>query len=132
VKKYISQTFDKIKIIYDSDSIIFIENSLGTEYRIFIQEINLNKVRSVKIQVGDLREPSKNLWVCLVLLMEDMEPTLYLIPSQVLTNPDDFIFKYNKLDEPFEHLSNYEIKVFRNGMEKLSEFAFENMIGELI
>lgn len=103
----------------------------GTAYKILIQPLNLNKERSVKIQVGDLGEPSKNLWVCLVLIMEDMEPTLYLIPSLDLADPGDFIFKYNKLNAPFEHLSNYEIKVFRNGMEKLSEYAFENMIGEL-
>lgn len=110
---------------------LLIVRSENDEYQFVIRELNLNKQRSIKIQVGDLGEPRKNLWVCLILAMEDMEPMLYLIPSLKLADPDNFIFKYNQLDEPFEHLSNYEIKVFRNGMEELSKYAFENMIGEL-
>ena len=119
----------EVELTTNDDLIV---RSAKDEYQLVIRELNLNKLRSIKIQSSDLGEPSENRWVCLVLAMEDMEPMLYLIPSLKLADPDDFIFKYNKLDAPFEHLSNYEIKVFRNGMEELSKYAFENMIGELV
>ena len=106
-------------------------NSQGEKRNVFIQEINLNKERSIKIQKEVLGEPNANLWVCLVLIMEGMEPTPYLIPSLQLIEPDNFVFIYNKLKAPFEHLSNYEIEVFKNGMERLNEFTFESRIGEL-
>jgi len=124
--------FLDFKILFQSERELIIQSQKGNEYRILIQEINLNKERSIKIQKEDLGEPNANLWVCLVLIMEEMEPTPYLISSLQLTVPDNFIFIYNKLNAPFEHLSNYEIKVFKNGMERLNEFTFESRIGELI
>jgi len=121
----------KFKILSQSESDLTIQSQKGNDYRIFIQEINLNKERSVKIQKEDLREPNSNLWVCLVLIMEGVEPTPYLIPSLQLTDPDNFVFIYNKLNAPFEHLSNYEIKVFKNGMQRLNEFTIESRIEQL-
>ncbi|MFT6443122.1 MAG: hypothetical protein ACJASQ_002732 [Crocinitomicaceae bacterium] len=123
--------FVNFSFLSESENDLTIQSQKGNDYRIFIQEINLNKERSIKIQKEDLGEPNANLWVCLVLIMEGMEPTPYLIPSLQLTKPDNFVFIYNKLNEPFEHLSNYEIKVFKNGMERLNEFTFESRIGEL-
>jgi hypothetical protein len=124
--------FSNLKTLFQSERELTIQSPQGNEYGIFIQEINLNKERSVKIQKEDLGEPNVNLWVCLVLIMEGIEPTPYIIPSLQLTEPDNFVFIYNKLNEPFEHLSNYEIKVFKNGMERLNEFTFESRIGELV
>ena len=126
-----SNYFSHFNVESKSDKELIVQSPQGNEYRIFIQEINLNKERSVKIQKEDLGVPSTKLWVCLVLIMEGMEPTPYLIPSLQLTEPDNFVFIYNKLNAPFEHLSNYEIKVFKNGMERLNEFTFESRIGEL-
>ncbi len=123
--------FDRYSLLSQSERELTIQSQKGNEYGIFTKEINLNKERSIKIQKEDLGEPNANLWVCLVLIMEGMEPTPYLIPSLQLTEPDNFVFIYNKLKAPFEHLSNYEIKVFKNGMGRLNEFTFESRIGEL-
>lgn len=66
--------------------------------------------------------------MALVLFMKDMEPVLDLIPSKQLDKLDDYIFTDNEQPERFKHLSNWEIKVFVKGIEKLSEFAFPNQL----
>jgi len=103
----------------------------GKEHFIFIQPIDLEKERSVKINKQQLGEPKDNLWIGLVLLMEDMEPKLYLIPSKRLAEPDDYIFIDNEQSEMFSHLSNWEIKVFTKAIAELSKYTFENVVGEL-
>lgn len=60
-----------------------------------------------------------------------MEPVLYLIPSNQLANPDDYIFIDNNQSERFSHLSNWEIKVFIKAIPKLSKFALSNIISQL-
>ncbi len=62
--------------------------------------------------------------------MDNEAISLYLIPSKTLTKPDDFVFIENEVSS-FLHLSNWEIKVFKNGMQKLSEFSLENMLDKL-
>jgi len=50
-----------------------------------------------------------------------------------LATPDNYIFIDNDMgQERFEHLSNWEIKVFVNGMEKLSEYAFDYQINQIV
>lgn len=97
---------------------------------IYLQSINLDKERSVKIQKQDLGEPKDNLWVALVLMMDNEPISFYLIPSKTVTTPDDFLFVENEVSS-FPQLSNWEIKVFKNGMQKLSEFSLENMLDKL-
>lgn len=63
--------------------------------------------------------------------MQGLEPTLYLIPSTEFLEPDNFIFIENNQNPRLAHFSNYEIKVFKNGMPKLNEYRFENMIDKL-
>lgn len=103
----------------------------GNTHNLFIQELDLQKERSVKILKTDLGELNSNLWIALVLLMKDSEPTLFLIPSTEFLEPDNFIFIENNQNPRLAHFSNYEIKVFKNGMSKLNEFRFENMINKL-
>lgn len=100
-------------------------------YRMVIKEIDLDNQRSVKILKTDLGELHSNLWIALVLLMKGLEPTLYLIPSTEFIEPDNFIFIENNQNPRLAHFSNYEIKVFKNGMPKLNEFRFENMVDKL-
>lgn len=108
-----------------------IKTQQGKIYRIVIQAIDLDNQRSIKIQKTDLGELKSNLWIALVLLMKGLEPTLYLIPSTEFIEPDNFIFIENNQNPRLAHFSNYEIKVFKNGMSKLNEYRFENMIDQL-
>jgi hypothetical protein len=71
------------------------------------------------------------LWVALVLLMEDIEH-LYLIPSNQLAKPDDYVFLDSKQGERLSHLSSWKIKIFTNGMEKLSEYLFVHQAKNLV
>jgi len=81
---------------------------------LYLQTVNLEKDRSVKISKSVLGEPKDNLWVALVLFMKEMEPVLYLIPSNQLAKPDDYIFIDNEQGEHFSHLSNWETVRFKN------------------
>lgn len=108
-----------------------VKTNSGNYHELYLQPINLEKDRSVKISKSVLGEPKDNLWIALVLFMKDMNPVLYLIPSKQLDQPDDYIFIDNEQGERFKHLSNWEIKVFVKGIEKLSEYAFPNMIETL-
>jgi len=63
-------------------------------------------------------------------MMDNVPISFYLIPSKTLTKPDDFVFIENEVSS-FPQLSNWEIKVFKNGMQKLSEFSLENILDQL-
>lgn len=69
-----------------------------------------------------------DLYIALIILIEGMEPAVYLIPSDLFVNPDNFIFFDYKQPELLNHFSNWEIKVFGKGIEKLSEFGFRKVI----
>jgi hypothetical protein len=107
-----------------------IKANTGNLHEIYLQPINLNKERSVKILKQDLGEPKNNLWVALVLILDYKAISLYLIPSKTLTKPDNFVYMENEVSS-FPQLSNWEIKVFKNGMQKLSEFSLDNMLKDL-
>ena len=107
-----------------------IKTSTGNLHEVYLQPINLNKERSVKILKKDLGEPKDNLWVALVLIFDNEPVNFYLIPSKTLTKPDDFVFIENEV-RSFPQLSNWEIKVFKNGMQKLNEFSLENILDQL-
>lgn len=107
-----------------------VKTNSGKYHEIYLQPLNLEKDRSVKISKSVLGEPKDNLWVALVLFMKEMEPVLYLIPSNQLAEPDDFIFINNDQGERFSHLSNWEIKVFTKAIPELSKFALNNMIAQ--
>ena len=107
-----------------------IKTKTGNFHEIYLQPINLNKERNVKIPKQDLGEPKDSLWVALVLIFDNEPVNFYLIPSKALTKSDDFVFIENEVSS-FPQLSNWEIKVFKNGMQKLSEFSLENMLDKL-
>jgi len=105
-----------------------VKTKSGNYHELYLQPINLETERSVKITKTVLGEPKDNLWVALVLFMKDIEPVLYLIPSTQLAKPDDYIFINNDQGERFKHMSNWEIKVFTKGIPELSKFAFPNSL----
>jgi len=63
--------------------------------------------------------------------MDEMEPVFYLIPSKTVATADNYIFIDNEQGERFEHLSNWEIKVFRNAVPELSKYAFDTIIAQI-
>lgn len=108
-----------------------VKTDAGNFHELYLQTINLETERSVKISKEVLGEPKDNLWVALVLFMKDIEPVLYLIPSTQLVKPDDYIFLDNDQSERFKHLSNWEIKVFTKAIPELSKFALDNILEKL-
>lgn len=111
------------------EALFSVQTSTGNTHDIYLKSINLNRVRSIKIPKLELGEPRDNLWVALVTQLKYTEHIIYLIPSKALATPDNYIFIDNDMGQDrFEYLSNWEIKVFVRGMEKLSQFAFDYQI----
>lgn len=108
-----------------------VKTKSGNYHELFLQPINLETERSVKISKSVLGEPKDNLWIAIVLFMKEMEPVLYLIPSNQLAKPDDYIFINNDQGERFQHLNNWEIKVFTKAIPELSKFALNNIVDQL-
>ena len=87
--------------------------------------------QSSKVPKEKLGEPRENLWLALIGFIPDKEPLIFLIPSKTLAKPDNFVFFENNVGM-HTYLSNWEIKVFTKGMEKLGEYIFHNQIENLI
>ena len=107
------------------DFIIKGEN--GKKSEVFLQPMDLIAQQSSKVPKEKLGEPRKNLWVALIGFIPNKEPLIFLIPSERLVKPDDFIF-FEHIVGRHTYLSNWEIKVFTKGMEKLGHYAFHNQI----
>ena len=108
-----------------------IKTNTGNCHELNLQPINLETERSVEITKSVLGEPKDNLWIALVLFIKEMDPVLYLIPSNQLEKPDDYIFIDNEQSEQFSHLSNWEIKVFTKAIPELSKYALNNIVDQL-
>lgn len=108
-----------------------IKTNNGNTHELYLQTINVEEKLSVSILKSTIGEPKENLWVALVLLMDDIE-RLYLIPSNQLAKPDDYIFIESTQGERLSHLSSWIIKIFPNGMNKLNEYQLANQVKNLI
>lgn len=62
------------RILSEADKRLFVQSPLNNEHEIFIQPVNLDKDREIKINKQELGDLNDNLWVCLVLTMDNMEP----------------------------------------------------------
>ncbi len=102
----------------------------GKQSEVFLQPMDLITQQSSKVPKEKLGEPKENLWVALVGFIPEKEPLIFLIPSETLAKPDDFIFFEHNVT-PHTYLSNWEIKVFANGMEKLGTYVLHNQIEHL-
>ena len=104
-----------------------VKDKSGNQNELFLQPMDLLKQMSTKVPKEKLGEPRENLWIALVGIMGEKEPLVFLIPSKILSNPDEYVFFENNVGQ-HTYLSNWEIKVFTKGMEKLGEFIFHNQI----
>lgn len=104
-----------------------VESPNGKQTEVFLQPMDLIAQQSSKVPKEKLGEPKENLWVALIGFIPNKEPLIFLIPSETLVKPDGFIFFENNVGM-HTYLSNWEIKVFAKGMEKLGEYIIYNQI----
>ncbi|WP_394971889.1 hypothetical protein [uncultured Croceitalea sp.] len=104
-----------------------VKSPKGKQSKLFLQPMDLIALQSMKIPKDKLGEPKDNLWVALIGFIPETEPLVFLIPSKTLSKPDDFVFFENNVGR-HTYLSNWEIKVFMNGMKVLGEYIFHNQI----
>ena len=111
-----------------------VKDKQGYSHLIYLRSVNMEtSVSKVTIPKSDWNyELPENLWVALVLFMDDIEPHLYLIPSDVFHHPDSYIYFDNEQGERFKHLSNWEVKIFPEGIKKLSEYGFATSVKEFL
>ncbi|GMN05160.1 hypothetical protein MTsPCn5_05480 [Croceitalea sp. MTPC5] len=112
----------------DKEGVDFIVKSKnGKQSEVFLQPMDLIAQQSSKVPKEKLGEPRENLWVALIGFIPDKEPLIFLIPSETLAKPYNFVFFENNVGM-HTYLSNWEIKVFTKGMEKLGEYISYNQI----
>ena len=113
---------------------LVVKTKSGQYHEVLLQVLNLETTeRSVKILKSEWDyQLTNNQWIGLVLFMKEMEPKVYLIPSNVFKAPDECIFFDNDQGERMKHFSNWEIKIFTKGVEELSEFALVNSVKKLL
>lgn len=104
-----------------------VKSESGKQSEIFLQPMDLIAQQSSKVPKEQLGEPREDFWVALIGFIPKKEPLIFLIPSKTLAKPDDFVFFEHDVS-PHTYLSNWEIKVFTNGMKVLGEYIFHNQI----
>ena len=89
--------------------------------QLYLQSIDFDiPQRSIKIVKQDLGELRNNLFVALVLILDEEPKAIYLIPSKHLSQPNSNIFTDNEVSL-MPSLSNWEIKYFLNAFPKLDK-----------
>ncbi len=99
----------------------------GKQTELYLQPMDLIAQQSSKVPKEKLGEPRDNLWVALIGFIPEKEPLIFLIPSKTLEKPDNFVFFEHNVGQ-HTYLSNWEIKVFIKGMEKLGQYIIYNQI----
>ncbi len=69
-----------------------IKTNKGNYHEIYLQSLNLEKESSIKILKENLKHPNENIWIALVLVMKNLDSSLYLIPSDILLQPKEYSF----------------------------------------
>ncbi|GGD08801.1 hypothetical protein [Hyunsoonleella pacifica] len=104
----------------------FIEN-----YQIYLQPLDLDIVKqSIKITKQDLGELNDNLFIALILIIEQQPRVVYLIPPKQLQDSDNNFFVDNEVSL-MPSLSNWEIKISSKTIGELEKYALNNMIDKL-
>jgi hypothetical protein len=128
---FLKQKFKEFNLeLNRSEATIYKTTINNKEQELYITSINLDTERSIKIPKQELEEIKDHLRVVLVLIIENEPRGLYIIPSKIFLKPDNYIFTDNEMI--FKSLSNYEIKIFTNAFEELSQYSIKNMIKYLI
>jgi len=120
------------EFVRDNEQKLVVKAESGAKTAIFIQGFNREKAQSIKIHTREFNHEFRpDVWIALVVVLEDMEPVDYLIPTTVFQNPDEYLFYHHDLSDRHDHFSNVEIKVFANGAAKLREYAFAYQVENL-
>jgi len=100
-------------------------------YQLYLQPMNFDTTqRSIKISKEALGELKDELFIVLVLVIDNEPRGFYLIPSIELEQSNSDIFLENNV-KLMPSLSNWEIKVSSNTIPQLAKYSFRNMIGKL-
>ena len=110
-----------------------VKNNSDKTFEIDVRILDLTVPRrdkKVKIPKSDWNyKLPQNLFVALVILLEGIEPIVYLIPSKVFIEPDNYIFFDNEQDQRFKHFSNWEIKIITNQIKEFEKkYGFNNQM----
>ena len=109
-----------------------IKSKSGAKHGIFIQGFDRSKALSIKVHTREFDHKFRpDVWIALVVILPDEEPIDYLIPTTVFQNPDKYLFYHHDISDMNDYYSNVEIKVFANGIPKLSEYGFANQVKNL-
>lgn len=102
----------------------------GNIHKLYLCPINLDIERDTKIpkhKLGDLKD---DLWIALIVILQETPTILYLIPSTIFETPDNRIFFDNEIPA-MPNLSNWQIKVFTNAIKELSQYEIQNIKDKL-
>lgn len=107
-----------------------VDFSIGTN-ELFLQSLDLDTIdRSAKIVKKDLGELKDNLFILLVLIIDEEPRMVYVIPSKDLSQSDNNIFLNNEVSI-MPSLSNWEIRISVHTIPKLAKYSIENMASKL-
>lgn len=101
------------------------------DFKLYLQPMNLDSTqRSIKISKEAIGELKDDLFVVLVLVIDNEPRGFYLIPSTDLIQSENDVFIDNNV-KLMPSLSNWEIKVSSNTIPQLNKYSFRNMINKL-
>jgi len=113
----------------NSADVIRFTSTQNKSLEVILRRLNLDKGRSISINQREFNyEPRPDLWILLVLTMNDIEPAPYFIPSTVFNAPND-IFLNHEQPPTLRHFSTWEIKVFTKAIPELSRYALNALSG---
>jgi len=98
-----------------------LKTNTGNYHELYLQPINLETERSVKISKSVLGEPKYNLYVALVLFMNDREPIFYLIPSIVWRSPNNL---FTNSADYSRNKPSWGINIEKTTIPELAEYEF--------
>jgi hypothetical protein len=104
-----------------------LKTNTGNCHELVLQTLNLEKGSILKIPKELIKTPKENLWIALVLVMKNMNCSLYLIPTTVFLYPKKYAF----LAKTSSQQTYWEINVFLETIPELSQFSLANVIEEL-
>lgn len=119
-----------LELITKNDGREGVDFLIGT-HQIYLQPLDLDTVKqSIKIAKQDLGELNDNLFIALVLIIEQQPRVVYLIPSIQLQDSSNNFFIDNEVSL-MPSLSNWEIKISSKSIEELEKYALNNIINKL-
>jgi hypothetical protein len=108
------------------DSMLF-SSLQDKSIEVVLRLLNADKARSISINQRTFNyQPRSDLYIFLILYLDDMQPQLYFIPSMVFTKPDDIFLSHEQAPALY-HFSTWEIKIFTKGITQLSQYTLAKL-----